>query len=728
LESITAKLDSALESGDAGLQATNQLSTDLEAHMGKVWQRLDHQLESLTKQLAEKAEENGMVSTLYKRKDAECEGHMKELTALRKTVEKQADQIHELETNLVALDAAQDENEETIRRLEAAGTEAAQVREELKSKEAALAELQSKLDAKERNYASELQNYSSSVQRLAQAIQDKDQSSGIAAQRAAETARREARLELESANAKREELLRETQQQRDSLVKQVEDLKRQVHEKEQIESRDAATIRSLRESLATEEAKGKLATENLAQRSANSKELESQLSSKAKDLEAELEAAKARAVQLEGESQRQVARSQVLLAGLKQWADQEGFVINNLDTLGDGSKSPEEVAATLARALRQHSSSRRSETVTPEAHSGDLLLPGENSKFFSGTQLPQSEPGNRTHDDPLINPSISAALRERTGPEASAESPAGNDPLPYASTLHHMRRVVVRSPANVPNEPAAPSIDQEKLRRREAVQPKSIMKRVTRSTSSMLKQEVSDAAAGHGAFKRSRHDEALPESSATDTQAGRAAGARAAPAPGAQATGSVSGAFSTRPSKRRRSETERPDNSVSSSGSASQGLKRQPSRLSGVPQTQVPFSEDGAPVSGQQDGINRHHYDQSSIINNSQGNKPVPVRMSRRSSGVGTQNLSRKPSVSTTHVLGPRQSNVRTYGSQRTGAEPSTADGYTDSRFSLRSQPQSQSQSQSRYWPRPKEEESQESMTFSQRVGGDENLLLPFQA
>jgi hypothetical protein len=93
---------------------------------------------------------------------------------------------------------------------------------------------------------------------------------------------------------------------------------------------------------------------------------------------------------------------------------------------------------------------------------------------------------------------------------------------------------------------------------------------------------------------------------------------------------------------------------------------------------------------------------------------------------VGSQGLCRAPSGNNPPGLGPRP-NVRTYGSQRvpTG-EPSAAGGLTDSRFSLRSQ--SQSQSQSRFWARPKDEESQESMSFSQGVGREENLLLPFQA
>ncbi|KAG7286096.1 hypothetical protein NEMBOFW57_008399 [Staphylotrichum longicolle] len=194
---ITAKLDTILDSRNSISEATGQLSADLELHTEKIWKRLDDQLESLSKQLAEKAEENGMVSTLYKRKDAECEQHKKAIESLRETAEKQCDQIQDLEASLVSLDAAQEENEDTIRRLQATARDTTQLREDLEAKAAAVAELQIKLDVKEREHASELQSYSSNIHKLAQAIHEKDQSLGAAVQQAAETARREARAEME---------------------------------------------------------------------------------------------------------------------------------------------------------------------------------------------------------------------------------------------------------------------------------------------------------------------------------------------------------------------------------------------------------------------------------------------------------------------------------------------------------------------------------------------------
>ncbi|SPQ23200.1 d42d6844-add0-49bf-a980-3505cee3d2a5 [Thermothielavioides terrestris] len=266
LNSVTIKLDNVLECREAAKNATTQLSTDLEINLAKVWQRLDNQLESLSKQLAEKSEENGMMSTLYRRKEAECEKHMKELAALRDTTEKQEQQIQDLDSSLFALDAAHEESEDKIRRLQESAAETAQLREELKSKAAVVAELQSKLDAQDRAHASELHMYTSDIRKLVQALQEKDLSSGIAAQQAAEAARCEIRLEMEKANSKTERLLHETEKQRNALASQVEELKQELREKEQGDSRNSATIHSLQERLSTAEAKQNTMTDEFTQR------------------------------------------------------------------------------------------------------------------------------------------------------------------------------------------------------------------------------------------------------------------------------------------------------------------------------------------------------------------------------------------------------------------------------------------------------------------------------
>lgn len=671
--SVSAKLDHILDSRNEARDAAGHLSNHVDHHLGQVWQRLDNQLESLTQQLADKAEENGMISALYKRQDAECEEHIKEVKALRLSTENQAHQIQGLEESLVSLDAAQEENEETKQALEAALVETVQLRDQLKSKEAAMVELQSTLATRQNEHSGEVQQYKADVQRLSQTIQEK----GAAAREAEEAIRHQVWAEMEGTNARTMKLLGESQEQMNSLVGQLENLKRENQQREQSGLQDAATIRSLREALAAEQAKRESTAEQLALRSRDLDELEIRLTSTVNGLEAQLDLSRDRAAELEGESRCHRARSEGVVAGLKLWAQQEGLVIHGLDCLGEGNDSADDISTGLAQAL---SHMRR----------------GGKSEFISIRKPWKADPRHRPGVEQPANGYAGAAMGEGAEPDlAVAQNESGQDSVTYASTLHHMRRVVVCSPANAPDEPAVPSIDQEKARRREASQPKSILKRVTRSTSNMLTETAAAGVAGHGAFKRSKQDKPAARRVSTETASnGSEAG-----------TGeSINVAPSTRPSKRRRSETAKPDNSLDTLGGPHHAMRPQSSGPQG-PRCQ----------------------DRSIDTSSSRGLQPSPAFSSRRNSGAAA-GLQRTTSANARSVLGPRQPNVRTYGSQRAPAEPSMPGSQFQPRLQAQShsepQSQSESQSQSRYWTRPKEE-SQESVTFSQGVG-DENLVLSF--
>ncbi|KAK3303520.1 uncharacterized protein B0T15DRAFT_402314 [Chaetomium strumarium] len=710
LNGVANKLDKILESRDAARDATGQLSTSLEAHMEKIWERLDHQLESLSKQLAEKAEENGMLSTLYRRKEAECEEHSKELAALRETTEKQAQQIHELDANLFAMDAAQDENEDKIRRLERSGAETSKLREELESKAAAMADLQRTLDAKERSFASELQKYASSLQKLALTVQEKDQSLGVATQQAAETARREARIDMERANAQAEKLLRETQQQRDSLAVELQSLKQKLQEKECNESRAAFTICSLQETLSKAEAKERMIAQDLEQRSANLEGLEIRLTSRVTDLEAQLRAAQARTAELEGQNRLQHTRFEALISGLKHWASQEALNTDALDSLGACDRSEEEIRAEVIRALEQLSFSPKLQSEIPGEHL-NLLLREKNSESFLNEDIQgprvdlksQSKAGESAEDAAgrvLVKHTV-------TDENAAEGTSAENDPLPYASTLHHVRRVIVRSPASVPNEPIPPSIDQEKVRRRGALQPRSIMKRATRSASREL-----DTVTGPGVFKR-KHDEYFTEGTTPDHPGREQMKTEAVPVWDAEPTESAS-AEARRRSRRRRPETATSNGSIGHSHSLKQaeggGLPGSGEEPTANRQLQVPL---------QHGGEEGYHQQRHTFANGSQNIEARTTRSSRGNPAVGPPGSHRTSSANTGRALATRPANVRTYGTRKAERGLVTAAGKPDPQGALRSQ----SPSQSRYWPRRKEE-SQDTITFSQGVNADENLLL----
>ncbi|KAL1838695.1 hypothetical protein VTJ49DRAFT_2285 [Mycothermus thermophilus] len=500
--SVTSKIGEILSLQTASGEATSQLSSDIDHHMEKIWKRLDDQLESLSRHLAEKAEENGMMSTLYRRKEDECQQHAKEAASLRDVVKEQADQIQELEKALEACDFLQHENEDFAQRVEALDTETAQLKEEVQSKTTALAELRARLDAAETAHAAEVRNYKSSLQTLTQALQEQSRGSELAAQQAAEQARREAQAEADKAQRETERSLRDAQHERDTLLEKVEQLKRQIQEQEQSHAQGAATIHSLNERLTAEEGKRKTTAEQLAQRSARLVEVESKLIARTAQLETDLKTAQDRIKDLDEEARRERTRAEALVVGLERWVEREGHGVDGLSFLKDGSKSAEDISTGLTQVLGKLGLSERSNTgLIEESQPAEfsqgiaVMFSGGLSRNMTNSGLPGFKEGGS--QEPLADSGGQEAVNEMT--------PTG--PLQFASALDHLRRVVVRSPANVPEEPAPPSVDQEKTRRREAEQPRSIMKPVTRSMSSMLQQEDLTDAAGHGAFKRGRQED-----------------------------------------------------------------------------------------------------------------------------------------------------------------------------------------------------------------------------
>lgn len=711
-ESVTAKLDTVLESHETSRDVVSQLSTHVEVQIGKIWQRLDNQLETLGKQLTEKAEENGMVSTLYKRKAAECEEHVKELGSLREAMEKQAEQIHELENNLLAMDAAHDDSEETIRQLRVTAAEAARLAEEVKSKDAAIAELQNKLDAKDKAHAVEVQSFTSNVANLTHSMQEMDRSLRIAVDQAAETARQEVRNDMHRSCVEAKALVLKAERERNSLAAQLDKLKHEIQQREERERQDAATIESLQQRLTAAESNGEAAAQELAQRSAIQDQLGSRLTERVKTLEAELEVAQGRAAELEGDSHRQRAQFQALAAFLNNWALQAGLNIDGLRCLNEADTSVEGISAGLARVFGQLSLSQNSQNAAESGHR-EAELCGETSKFFLGDagKASQLVPGSQTGLDRVRDNSSSTASEH---PGTAGEAP--EDAATVANSqlaLHHLRRVVVRSPANVPTQPVVPpSIDQEKVRRREALQPRSIMRRVTRSTSSLSQRLEPGLASETGAFVRTI------DAPAPDRLGDRPPSAGIEFASDAQYLESTGRASSGRSNKRRRSDARASECSNSRHRRPRQ-VKAAPPRPGAARQMEESVIPDSQPsIAAQQDGHGSRPQARPTSGSSSES-KAGTARDTEGDSGPASHTTHGLQSMNSRQALGPRQANVRTYGSQR-AEKPSGVGGEADSQASVKSE----SQSQPRYWPRSKE--SQDSLTFSQNgVNAEENLLLP---
>ncbi|KAK4111388.1 hypothetical protein N656DRAFT_158017 [Canariomyces notabilis] len=708
---ITAKLETILESHDTAQKTTSQLSTDLEHQIRKILQCLENQLESLAKQLSEKAEENGMVSTLYKRKEAECEEHMKELASLRDTARKQAEQIHELEANLIAMDAAHDDSEERIRQLEVTGKEAIRLREEVKSKTAVITELQSKLDAKEKAYESQVENLTSSVNQIAQSMQENDRLSRIVADQAAAIARQDS---MERSAAETTKLAIQGERERKVLADHLEKLKEEIQQKEQNERRDASIIQSLQQSLATAESNRKAAVQELNQLSTRQDQLESRLTTKIQDLETKLEAAQGKVVELEKENNSHRARSRALVDILRKWTVQEGLYFDDLSFLSDGGIGVEEITARLAQVLGQLSLPQKSGKTPDGECPENTSRPGETSKFFPGNpgETPQETSNKQSDLGQPDRDNSSSTLGDHSGAKGGVAGSALEGANPQLQ-LHHLRKVIVRSPANVPTEPVPPSVDQEKTRRREALQPRSIMKRVTRSRSSLSQHVDPDPMSENGAFVRLTDESHTIDPLTLIESGNKALGNGSGSAPNEWPAQRTTAAASGRSGKRRRSDTaaiERPGGQ----GGRSKQIRIERLDSTALARTDEPVVPDSQPpaVLEPKVGERRHHEHTSG--QSKPKNKSVAARSSGSDAGFGSQTANGSSSRSFRQVLRPRPANMRTYGSQKT-EKPTAVGGQADSQST-----------QTRYWSRSKD--SQASAIFSQDVvNPGEDLLLPFQ-
>ncbi|KAK3381407.1 hypothetical protein B0H63DRAFT_545969 [Podospora didyma] len=474
---LNSRLDDILESQTATKESTGKLAADVETQMARILKHLNHQQEELNRQLRDKAEENGILSTSLKTKEAECEQREADLEAMKEASRRQMEEIHHLQESLDAMDSVHDHNVDITDQLRAAEAETLRLTEKLTSKETAISGFEAKLQAKDSTYLSDVQRFTESIVKLNQTIQDGHATARIEADQAAETARREARFEIEKADVEARKHLHQAQQERDSLANQLLNLKQDVYNKEQNERRDSLTITSPKNSVSAAEEQGKMVVQEFKQQTDKHEQLRNEDSARIQSLEAELISIREKSSKLEEESQHQNRRAQALSAAVKQWATQEGLAMEtNLEEYGFIHMNAEKIGQRFTRILEQLIASRESRA----------LVQKESSRTLSSSRSKMSLERASSPDG------FDFVDQEENPPDAVSEwVKAQEDIFKSQSTnidanqtmLQSQRRVIVCSPADDQITPPPLSIAQEQSRRRQTSQPKSIMKRTSKSIS-----------------------------------------------------------------------------------------------------------------------------------------------------------------------------------------------------------------------------------------------------
>lgn len=437
---VNSKLEAILESHSNAKESVGNLATEIDESIGKIQKQLDHREEILAKQIEDKIKENSTLASQSSEKETVIQHCKAELAKHKEHSSNLKSQTKDLEAALGLMEAEAKERE---RQLDTFSDESKGLEEEIVSKDAIINNLGIKLAEKSNAFEEKKEQHSAEVLKFNQMLQEKDEALGIAISQAVDEARREALLDKKKEVEKVKNLLHQTQQHRDALSDQIGKFNEDSARSEDLRRQDAITIASLRESLS--------AAEGRCEKSANGKlaqvsELERVKAREAATLETlktEIFALKAQMVESEHNTNAQIAKGRNLVANLKQLAEQHGLgsVGEDLDKLFEGTISPKDMVSAIAPVVNQ-------------------LIGQQNSTTTTVVYRPNSEPIDN---------------HEETDGGAQG---SGMD----VDLLAESKRVVVRSPAGFQLEPSPiPTVFQEKERRRQSLQPRSIMKRVTRS-------------------------------------------------------------------------------------------------------------------------------------------------------------------------------------------------------------------------------------------------------
>lgn len=511
---------------------------------------------------------------------------------------------------------------------------------------------------------------------------------------------------------------------------------------QETERQHTGAIDSLKVTLAATESKCSSLSEELKAKSLELEKSHQRSSSRITDLEKELASWQKKVAELQAtysevqqiEKTRQ-GKLQECLTTIEQLAVKEGLVASDA-----GSSKLFDIGITLDEAWPKISKAvEQLMKMTSTKHQANL---DEVRQRLEALKERVSHTGSSTNEDSqasLVNACNNLEIRPlqesqggnpdgvsemiTTPPNTEETSPPFLQHRVVVGLQDQERRVAVRRPTSTEGIrkvplPPPPSVAQEKSRRREAVPPKSIMKRVTRSAS---REQLIENSSGSGAFGRIGPLETFTATPPEST------GAFLEPNPVSHEV--TSSHFSDvsasgRPNKRKRSDDIVDSPVVVRRGRYSRGAggKSTTKAVASTPASaSVPNGSDERGPRGivQPQRIYRSRHAMDKL---SEGSKP---------SGNGSTSINFKPSSSlppevlngANRFLPPRSAPTRTYGSRKfVGPAEDTSSA---SQTNGESQARSQSQPLSRYWGA--NDETQDSMTLSQNASKEDgnDLLLP---
>jgi len=253
-----------------------------------------------------------------------------------------------------------------------------------------------------------------------------------------------------------------------------EERKRHAHELEQRRSQDAQTIATLNERLAAAGSEREEMMEKMKRHESELRQRQNQAAEATRTFEVQLATVKNAASEYQEASARGSAKLAAFVDGFKGWmghAELTPDLRRSLEVLVSGNVPAEEVGMSLAPILEKVLvGCRRSRAIHIPDSQETVGRNTESSRFFSQNGEPLSQ-----HNPSAGRDSISSLKTHHLEGAHSQASTIG-DWKSSAASQERMRQVSVKSPANDQAIPTPRSVVDEKRFRREAQQPKPIIK------------------------------------------------------------------------------------------------------------------------------------------------------------------------------------------------------------------------------------------------------------
>ncbi|KAK1755706.1 hypothetical protein QBC47DRAFT_193749 [Echria macrotheca] len=501
MDSLGSKVGTVLESQKAVADQAAAVTTAAEAHVKSILDKLD-QFRDMSDELQRRAEESGMLASLLKATE-----DMKKV--LEAEVNSANLQIHTLEEELSTLEMAERKNAEMESQIRLMGDERNGIVSELKSARGLVEKLENQLRSRDQTQRSEAERFAGKITQLAQIIRGHEAGASTLAEQAAEVARREERFKSEKIVREMSAALEKVEQQKASVIQELENARQELRQRDERIQSFERTVESLDRKISDSERDNvnmvegmKKEVSRLTQLSLDEREISDRL-------RAELSSIQSLTKELKDANTQESLKTQAFVNALRNLSEQENVT---------------SATSEIVKELCGNVTSRDLEEKLPLIFSQFLKKPCEHEGTASSAPptvvVPQDEGTGVVSDDrmPLVRHLSLDVTLSPFRDESAMDTAMIETQMPGPLTLSQdqMRRAMVCSPAIDQPEPNPPSVAQEKILRRQAVQPKSIIKSGSQSSESTISEEIPVA----DLLKLVEEHEPAPSSTAPRKQTG----------------------------------------------------------------------------------------------------------------------------------------------------------------------------------------------------------------